>query len=322
MRKTSVTTTIALEPSKQKIACWRERVKECLDQTIDSSRLPGPLKEAIRYGSTVPVASRWRAILVLQVGETLGSHEEACVFAASAVEALHCATLCVDDLPCMDDASQRRGRPSMHQRFNEAVAIQAALWLLGISRTLVARAVKIAHDGSHPAQEVASISFLSELQQRTENELQLGQFTDMMGTLGRMKVDAEEVARLKCGGVFAFSAQVAAWLSSDPSDRRERTRVLDEYGSAIGLAYQALDDLDDHSTDTVAESWGESGAVGRPTFVAQFGKEGTMRLVDGYLERAMAALHPLSADGTDCSPLEHLATLILRQTNVFPSAEY
>jgi geranylgeranyl pyrophosphate synthase len=316
-----VTTTIAMAPSEQKIAFWRERVKECLDQTIESSPLPAPLKEAIRYGSTIPVASRWRAILVLQVGETLGSHEEACVLAASAVEALHCATLCVDDLPCMDDASERRGRPSLHRRFNEAVAIQAALWLLGISRTLVARAVKIAHDGGDPAQETESLSFLSELQQRTENELQLGQFTDMMGNLGRMKVDAEEVARLKCGGVFALSAQIAAWLSTDLSDRRQRSRMLDEYGSAIGLAYQALDDLDDHRTDAVAESWGESAAVGRPTFVAQFGKEGTERLVDRYVGRARCALFPLAAEGMDCSPLDNLATLILRQTNVYSSVE-
>jgi geranylgeranyl pyrophosphate synthase len=316
-----VTAHIKLAPSERKISFWRERIKDCLDQAIDSSRLPGPLKEAIRYGSTIPAASRWRAILVLQVGESLGSHEDACLLAAAAVEALHCATLCVDDLPCMDDASERRGRPSMHQRFNEAVAIQAALWLLGISRTLVARAVKIAHGDDHPAEEAESLVYLSELQQRTENELQLGQFMDVMGSSGRLKVDAEEVARLKCASVFALAAQVAVWLSTDATVRQQRTRLLGDYGAAIGLAYQALDDLDDDPTDTVAESWSESGPLGRPTFVAQFGKEGSLRLVDGYRERATAALLPLEAQGRDCTPLGQLASLILRRTNVCLPAE-
>ncbi len=81
-----MTTTIALAPSEEKIAFWRNRVKECLDRRTHSSRLPAPLKEAIRYAS--------------------------------------------------------------HDQFDEAVAIQAALWLMGISRTPVARAVKIAHDGA------------------------------------------------------------------------------------------------------------------------------------------------------------------------------
>ncbi len=318
--KTLVTPSTRPEPSERKLALWRERVKECLDKAIGSSRLPSPLQEVIRYGSTVPVASRWRAILVMQIGETLGSHEGACALAASAVEALHCATLCVDDLPCMDNATERRRRPSLHQRFNEAVAIQAALWLLGTSRTLVVEAVKIAHGGSYPALEAESISVLSDLQQKTEDELQLGQFTEMMGSSDRLIVDAEAVARLKCGRVFALAAQFAAWLSPDPQGRRERARSLDEYGDAIGLAYQALDDLDDRRTDVLAESWSGLSAVGRPTFVAQFGVDGTERLIDGYLARAIAALAPLAAEGRNCEPLEHLATLIMRRAHVIRPA--
>ena len=295
-------------------AGWREEVVRSLDQAIAQSGLPAPLQEAICYGSTIPTASRWRSLLVLQVGEAVGVDHEAAVLAAAAVEALHCATLSVDDLPCMDNAAERRGAPALHRRFNEAVAIQASLWLLGNSRTLLARATTI---GPAAADSAGAAATLAVLQQRTENELQLGQFLDMMGILGRMEIDVEHVARLKCGRLFALAAQAPAWLVGRPMSAAETAAALDQFGESIGLAYQVLDDLEDLAEDDAAANWGDAGQTGRPTIVGRFGIEEARRRVDGYFERALAAVRPLAAAGIDTRPLERIAISMLKLT---PSA--
>lgn len=287
----------------------RNEVREALDAAIGRSRLPQPLQEAIRYGSTAPHASRWRALLVLEVGDLLGRDPRATLPAAAAVEALHCATLSIDDLPSMDDAAERRGLPSMHRRFNEAMAIQASLWLLGESRTLMATAVAAAGASAEVAAGLAA------LQQRTENELQLGQFMDMMGILGKAEVDVEHVARLKCGRLFALAAQAAAWLvpatHGKPTASQDIIAALDTFGEEIGLAYQILDDLDDETEDNAAATWSAGGETGRPTIMARFGGDRAEAQVDACRTRAEAALAPFTAAGLDVAPLVGIARAML-----------
>ncbi len=288
---------------------WREQVRDRLEVTIGTSCVPDPLRDAIRYGSTAPKASRWRALLVLQVAHALGRDADAALDAATAVESLHCATLSIDDLPSMDDAAERRGLPALHRRFNEAMAIQASLWLLGSSRTLMACA--IASAGAH----ADVVSGLAALQQRTEDELQLGQFMDMMGTLGKAEVDVERLARLKCGRLFALAAQVAAWLPpvSGPgeSDRTVTATALDAFGEEVGLAYQILDDLEDVGEDGSSANWSAGGQTGRPTVVAKFGVAAAKSMVDDCIARAGGALAPLASVGIDTAPLLHIARSML-----------
>lgn len=291
---------------QQHFTAWRADVCDCLDAAVGSSGLPSPLQEAIRYGSTAPDASRWRALLVLEVARALGKDPAAALHAAAAVEALHCATLSIDDLPSMDDAAERRGVPAMHRRFNEAMAIQASLWLLGVSRTLMAAAVA-AKDGT--SADIASR--LSALQQQTENELQLGQFMDMMGSLGKAEIDVEQVARLKCGRLFALAAQAAAWLPPQEGSAGEVAKALDIFGEEVGLAYQILDDLADVGEDDAAATWGGDGERGRPTVVGTHGLAEARQRIDACLERAAAALAPLASQGIDAQPLARIARTML-----------
>jgi len=279
---------------------WREEVRRFLGEAIAKSGLPGPLKDAIRYGSTEPNASRWRALLVMEIGHAIGTKSAAHLPAAAAVEALHCATLSIDDLPSMDDAAKRRGLPAMHRRFNEAMAIQASLWLLGASRTLMGNAADIAGVTTHTA------AGLGMLQQRTENELQLGQFMDMMGTLGKAEVDAEHIARLKCGRMFALAAQAPAWLLPS-SAGNEFIAALDTFGEEIGLAYQIRDDLEDTEEDNAAANWSTANESGRPTLVAKHGRTEAEQRISECIGRALASLDPLSAAGIDCAPLARTA---------------
>lgn len=289
---------------------WREQVRDRLEVTIGTSCVPDPLRDAIRYGSTAPKASRWRALLVMQVAHALGRDSDAALTAATAVEALHCATLSIDDLPSMDDAAERRGLPALHRRFNEAMAIQASLWLLGSSRTLMASAAACA--GAH----ADVVSGLAALQQRTEDELQLGQFMDMMGMLGKAEVDVERLARLKCGRLFALAAQAAAWLPpasghGGGGERAAITAALDLFGEEVGLAYQILDDLEDVREDSSSAGWSARGETGRPTVVARFGVAAAKSMVDDCIARAGGALAPLASVGIDTAPLLHIARSML-----------
>lgn len=292
-------------------ATWREQVRGLLDEEIGRAQLPGPLQEAIRYGSTAPEASRWRALLVFEVGLTLGTPLGALLPAAAAVEALHCATLSIDDLPSMDDAAERRGLPAMHRRFNEAMAIQASLWLLGASRTLMATAADFA------GISVGAAARLSALQQRVENELQLGQFMDMMGTIGDADVSVERIARLKCGRLFALAAGAAAWLDpvTQTADNPSAAvaAALDAFGEEVGLAYQILDDLQDGGEDQAAANWSTGDERGRPTIVARHGRVEAIRLVGRCADRARSALSALTDAGFDCGPIDRIATAMLQR---------
>ena len=294
---------------RERYGLLRDEARRRLDDAIVASGLPEKLKEAIRYGSTGPEASRWRAVLVLEAGSVLGTAPAATRSAAAAVEALHCATLSIDDLPSMDDATQRRGQPAMHRRFNEAMAIQASLWLLGISRTLMSNAAAEARRDTDVARTLA------ELQQRTEDELQLGQFMDLLGSLGKAEVDAERTARLKCGRLFALAAQAAAWLVPDrtgsPGMREELAAALDRFGEEVGLAYQIKDDLDDLAEDGDAATWAGDGETGRPTVVAKHGVAAAHASIAECLKRAEAALGPLARLGFDPTRLSRIAHAML-----------
>jgi geranylgeranyl pyrophosphate synthase len=298
----------------RKINKWRTEVRDYLDKTIHQSRLPAPLKEAIAYASTVPVASRWRAILALQVGETLGSDREACFAAATAIEALHCAALAADDLPCMDGAEERRGQATLHRRYNEAVALQTTLWLLGISRTLMIEAV-IAAAKDDPHRRLAqSVALVSAKQQTTEDDLQMGQFLDMMGGSGRIATTVEEVARLKCARLFALAALAPACLPLTPQTGKcDRVAVLEEFGQTLGIAYQALDDLDDQQFDENCDTWNDAKGAHRLSFVAEFGRDGVAGKVGQLWQSGVACLRPLAEEGLDVAPLARIASAILKR---------
>lgn len=305
-----------MPPTDADLLRWRARVRDFLDQQIEQATLPGPLRAAIRYGSTEPEASRWRAILVLQIGELLDLPSEPCLTAAVAIEALHCATLCLDDLPCMDDAMERRGQAAVHQRYNEAIAIQSALWLLGMSRTLMIRSIlRIGPVPlANPGRQAAVLETLVERQQATENALQLGQFMDVMGSLGKLRCDAEEVGRLKSARLFALAAQVPAWLVLDGLDPTELADPLGRFGESVGLAYQALDDLNDAAHDSRAQTWDREVSQGRPTFLDQYGRAGAEQRIEQYSQAALAALEPLTARGIDTRPLQGLTVRMLQRS--------
>jgi geranylgeranyl pyrophosphate synthase len=127
-------------PLSPSIQADRDRVNRELVSILDTYAAAGcgPVAEAMRYAVLGP-GQRMRPILALRAARTLGVEESTVVGCAGAVELLHCASLIVDDLPCMDNESERRGRPAVHLAFGEATALLAAFSLVALSARLAIR---------------------------------------------------------------------------------------------------------------------------------------------------------------------------------------
>jgi farnesyl diphosphate synthase len=183
----------------------------------------GPVGEAMRYA--VQGGQRLRPILAMRVAEVTGKVFEAT--AACAVELLHCASLIVDDLPCMDNDAVRRNRPTVHIQFGEATALLAAFALVGLAARTVAHL---------PAFQVKLLRMLD------ASSLVGGQALD----LARRGEQREQVANLKTVPLFQLAAE-AGLLGSNGEQHRKR---LLAFSREVGLAYQMMDDeIDGEITD-------------------------------------------------------------------------
>lgn len=191
---------------------------------------PGRLIEAMHYAATGP-GKRLRPAVLLAAAEACGgSHAEA-LPAAAAIEMLHAYTLVHDDLPAMDDDDERRGRPTVHVAFGEAIAILAGDGLLTAAFGCLAELGPRAS---------AAVSVLA----RRSGALELlgGQaidLTDKPSTLAAV----ERLHAAKTGALFAAAAELGAIAAGAPA---ATCAALGRYGLSIGIAFQHADDRDDH----------------------------------------------------------------------------
>lgn len=190
---------------------------------------PGRLAEAMHYAGTGP-GKRLRPIITLAAAEACGGTREAALPAAIAIELLHAYTLVHDDLPAMDNDVERRGRPTVHVEFGEAIAILAGDGLL------TAAFGALAELGPRAA---AAITVLAQRAGVVGGVLR-GQAIDLTRPAGDANID--HLHRLKTGSLFAAAAELGAIAAGAPSTTRE---ALAEYGLAIGIAFQHADDRDD-----------------------------------------------------------------------------
>ena len=233
----------------------RGLVESYLEELAFTPELGG-LEQALRY----PLESggkRIRPVLTLAVGEAAGAEPEQCLPAAAAVELVHTFSLVHDDLPALDDDDERRGRPSAHVAFGEAVALLAG-------DALLTEAFRLAL--SYPTPTVAR-----ELAQATLGMIG-GQYRDVTGDIA----DLEALHRLKTGCLFAASVGVALWVA----DLTEREQApWRAFGDELGLLFQIVDDVLD----------GDGYALSH-------GAERARELADEAAERAHARLEQIPAD--------------------------
>ena len=274
-------------------------VEAALVGTLDAHDLAPRLREAMRYAA-LGGGKRVRPMLVLRACEAVGGRRADAMPAAVALEFVHCFSLVHDDLPALDNDDLRRGRPTTHKAHGEALAI-----LAGDALTSVA--FEVALDSPVRPAEIAR-----ELGAATTAMIS-GQVYDTLGGFAGAEGAAERLKLIhdnKTGALIRCACRMGALCGSPDEARLE---ALGTYGDAMGLMFQAVDDILDEtqSTEHLGKASGKDRDAGKLTYPAVFGLDESRRHVDTLLDRSMQALRPL---GTAAEPLRDLAKALATRT--------
>lgn len=260
-------------------------VEEALCSSINDGVIPPTLAEAMTY-SLKAGGKRLRPILVIAGAEAVGGSAAEVLSAAVAMEMIHTFSLIHDDLPAMDDDSFRRGKPTSHKVFGEAMAILAGDGLLAEAFTVLADRSRFPE-----AADALLVDIIHEIAAATgPRGMTGGQVIDMEST---GKIIAEpELTRLhacKTGRLIAASVTAGARLAGAS---REHVKALEVYGEATGLAFQIADDILDIEGDQaeLGKDVGSDVAQGKNTFPALIGAEESKRRAHVLVDRAVESL--------------------------------
>jgi geranylgeranyl diphosphate synthase type II len=263
---------------------------------------PAQLREAIRYSLLAP-CKRLRPTLVLFAAEACGGAREAALPAACAVEMIHTYSLIHDDLPAMDNDDLRRGRPTCHKAYGEAMAILAGDALLTLAFEILARDLR-------PAVAAKACAALAEAAGATA--LVGGQADDLSleHTAGDLAT-LENIHRRKTGAMFLASLRLGGYTAG--ADESQQS-ALEQFGKKIGLAFQIADDLLDVEGDEAAmgKRVGKDSQHGKLTFPSLLGIEESRSRAQQLIDEACEALTPL---GEKRAALEVLARYIVERNH-------
>ena len=252
-------------------------------------RLEG-LEEAMRY-SLLAGGKRVRPTLCMETAWVFGDDPSHVLPSAAAIELIHTYSLIHDDLPAMDDDDFRRGRPTAHKKFGEAMAILAGDAFFGEALTLIT----VHQEGT--SEQVLEV--VRELADSTGvNGMVGGQVMDMDQTGVGGRTDPETlfmIHKYKTGALIKSAARIGAILAGASEDEQA---AVSEYASEVGLCFQVVDDvLNATSTrEELGKSAGSDAEQGKATFVGVFGLEGARREADAAAGRALAALSRVEGD--------------------------
>ncbi|MDQ4002864.1 MAG: polyprenyl synthetase family protein [Actinomycetota bacterium] len=266
----------------------------------DEPRLRG-LVEAMRY-SMLGGGKRVRPTLCMEVADVFGAEPELVLPSAAAIELIHTYSLVHDDLPAMDDDDFRRGRPTAHKKYGEAMAILAGDAFFGEALTLIT----VHQEGS--CEQVLEV--VRELADSTGvNGMVGGQVIDMDQTGVGEAAHPETLHMIhtyKTGALIKSSARIGAILAGAGT---EEQAAISEYAIKLGLCFQIVDDLLNATStrEALGKSTGSDAEQGKATFVGVYGLSGAKREADEAAKRALKALSVL--DG-DTSGLEELVYFV------------
>jgi geranylgeranyl diphosphate synthase type II len=257
---------------------------------------PDQLREAIRYSLLGP-GKRLRPMLVLAAAEACGGKREAALPAACAVEMVHAYSLVHDDLPAMDDDDLRRGRPTCHKVFGEAVAILAGDALVTLAFEVLARDIRPAAVAAECCAVLA--------QAAGATALVGGQADDLAGEFSDGRTEAlEAIHRRKTGAMFLASLRLGG-LAAGADD--QQSAALSEYGQCMGLVFQITDDLLDVRGNAAAmgKRARKDSRRGKLTFPGILGVDESVRRAQELAEKARAAVEPLAPHAEPLVALAH-----------------
>lgn len=282
---------------REYLATEKARIDRALDGRVPAeSEPPETIHKAMRY-SLFAGGKRIRPILCMEAARTAAGREvEGIEDVAAPLEMIHTYSLIHDDLPALDDDDLRRGRPTSHKVFGEAMAILAGDALLTLAFEVLARA--------GDARLVAELAAAS----GTVKGMIAGQVHDIEGERLQPTVELlERIHRAKTGALLRCSLRMGAiHAGADDGD----LAAISAYGEHIGLAFQIVDDILDveESAEALGKTPGKDAAQHKITFPAVYGLDESKRMAERGRRNAHAALERF---GARAERLRQLADLVV-----------
>ncbi len=280
------------------------RVEAALTQAVAEQAGPsGRLSEAMRY-SLLAGGKRLRPVLAIAACEAVGGSVESAMGFACAIEMIHTYSLIHDDLPCMDDDDLRRGRPTNHKVYGEAIATLAGDGLLTDAFRLVA-------SSSPKVPAAVLLQTVIDLADGAGSDGMVGgQVIDLLGEGHALELkELELLHRKKTGALFIASVVCGARLGGASE---KQLAALREYAQALGLAFQVADDLLDveASAKDLGKRTQKDKARGKATYPSLLGIEPSHQLARDLVAQAHAAL---AAFDHRADPLRALASFAVER---------
>jgi len=263
------------------LAARAHAVQDCL-----SDELAGDGDLAVVAGMRYALAGGkgLRGFLVLETAALFGVAQAQALPVAAAIEAMHAYSLVHDDLPCMDDDDLRRGRPTVHKRWDQATAVLVGDALQALAFELLGR--DVAGDAAVRVGLMASLARAA-----GARGMVLGQAQDIAAETASAPLDLTQITDLqgnKTGALIEWAAQAGALLGrADPTPLRA-------YARALGLAFQIADDILDVEGDSAlaGKRLQKDAAAGKATFVSLLGLDGAKARAAELVAEAEAVLEP------------------------------
>lgn len=282
---------------EDRLARLRADIDAALDSAIGHARgRDRRLAEAMRY-ATIGGGKRFRALLVAAVSDLVGGSYAQALRVGAAIECVHAQSLVHDDLPCMDDDDLRRGRPTLHRKFDEATAVLAGDALLALAFEI------LADEPTHPDPAVRAQLVLALARAVGQDGLAGGQMMDLYPPAKPSAQDMFECESRKTGALIRFAVEAGTLLG--PCSAEERARLL-RFAENLGLVFQIRDDMLDSIGDAqvVGKALRKDEAAGRKGATTLLGIEGAARQASELENACQEALSPFGARAT---PLRDLA---------------
>ena len=267
-----------------------EMVEKALDRYVSTQRCNNDhVLEAMRY-SVLGGGKRIRALLVLNFNRILGGAANDAMEFAAAIEMMHAYSLIHDDLPCMDDDDLRRGKPSCHVAFGEAIALLAGDALQTLAFETLARNTSL-----EPAQVLQAVRELAAA--AGSRGMVGGQTVDIEGTAQTVE-QLTGMCMMKTGALIKCAVRLGCLsVGADEASMAQ----ADIYADAIGLAFQIRDDILDviGSTEELSKPVGSDAEQQKATFATVLGTERAQSLAEKLTRTALDALKQLNVAEDD-----------------------
>jgi geranylgeranyl diphosphate synthase type II len=293
------------------ITLYLKQKKELIDKRLDEllpadTEYPAIIHQAMRY-STFAGGKRIRPILTLAACQAVKKEKALVLDSGCAMELIHTYSLIHDDLPAMDDDDFRRGKPTSHKKFGEAIAILAGDALLTMGFQILSHALLKSHISNKGLEIIYEVA-----QAIGSKGLIGGQVMDLQSEGKQIDLDTIlYIHKSKTASLISICVKIGGLLGKAQEDELER---LYKYGEKIGLAFQIVDDILDieGSSDELGKTAGKDQKSLKATFPGVIGLAESKEKASELIHSAINSVEPL---GDSALPLIEIARFILRRQN-------